>query len=152
MNNDGIPNATGDVWEYVSNGPDHSKIRAAYDQDPTAWYVQWNAVGNSDIGWLGVHVSGPAWNKTYCYRMRRRFIATEQADYVNRPSHYTQGDIECIDAMTSAFGEPAVKQWAHMNAFKYLWRADHKGGEEDRRKAIWYLRYSNGDDPRKAKA
>ena len=38
---------------------------------------------------------------------------------------------------------------AQLNAFKYLWRAEKKGGKQDIDKAIWYLRYSNGDDPRK---
>lgn len=69
-------------------------------------------------------------------------------DPVRRPKHYTQGEVECIDAMVSAFGEDAVRRWAHLNAFKYLWRAEHKGGEQDRAKAIWYLRWANGDDPR----
>lgn len=70
-------------------------------------------------------------------------------DFVYRPRHYTQGEVECIDAMVSAFGAEAVRQWAHLNAFKYLWRAEHKGRGQDREKAIWYLRYANGDDPRK---
>jgi hypothetical protein len=70
------------------------------------------------------------------------------SDLINRPAHYTQGDIECIDAMVSAFGEARVLSWAEINAFKYLWRADKKGGQQDISKAIWYLRYANGDDPR----
>lgn len=70
-------------------------------------------------------------------------------DMVNHPRHYTQGDIECIDAMVSAFGQAAVLQWSQLNAFKYLWRAEEKGGKQDIDKAIWYLRFSNGDDPRK---
>lgn len=72
-------------------------------------------------------------------------------EQVNRPKHYTQGDIECIDAMVAAFGEADVLKWAQLNAFKYLWRCERKGGKQDIEKAIWYLRYSNGDDPRKAK-
>lgn len=69
-------------------------------------------------------------------------------DQVTQPAHYTQGDIECIDAMVSAFGEDAVASWARLNAFKYLWRHERKSSEQDIRKSIWYLRFSLGDDPR----
>lgn len=58
---------------------------------------------------------------------------------VTHPSHYTQGTIQCIDAMESAFGSEAVATWAKLNAFKYIWRAEHKNGMEDIDKAIWYL-------------
>ena len=58
---------------------------------------------------------------------------------VTHPSHYTQGNIQCIDAMISAFGKDAVATWAKLNAFKYLWREEHKNGLEDIDKAIWYL-------------
>lgn len=61
-------------------------------------------------------------------------------DNVNHPPHYTQGNIEAIDAMISAFGVDAVKTYCHINAFKYLWRSDHKNGKEDIEKAMWYLR------------
>lgn len=58
---------------------------------------------------------------------------------VTHPSHYTQGDIQCIDAMESAFGKEAVATWCKLNAFKYIWREAHKNGMEDIDKAIWYL-------------
>eukprot|EP01047_Picozoa_sp_COSAG01_P005253 COSAG01_NODE_178_length_22933_cov_18.398529_9_plen_55_part_00 len=54
--------------------------------------------------------------------------------------------------MVSAFGEDAVKDYCRLNAFKYVWRAKHKDSvESNTRKAIWFLRYSIGDDPRKDK-
>ena len=59
---------------------------------------------------------------------------------VNHPSHYTQGGIECIDAMVAAYGKEAVEVFCLLNAFKYLWRNEHKNGEEDLEKAIWYLK------------
>jgi hypothetical protein len=58
---------------------------------------------------------------------------------VNHPSHYNQGDIECIDAMVSAFGKYTVAGFCIVNAFKYVWRAAEKNGTEDINKAIWYL-------------
>ncbi len=58
---------------------------------------------------------------------------------VNHPSHYNQGGIECIDAMVSAFGKQKVADWCVLNAFKYLWRYEHKNGQEDVNKAYWYI-------------
>lgn len=70
-------------------------------------------------------------------------------DPVRWPAHYNQGGIECIDAMIQAFGEDDVKVFCRLNAFKYLWRHKEKGSlDNDVAKAIWYLRFSNGDDPR----
>lgn len=62
------------------------------------------------------------------------------SDKVDHPSHYNQGDIECIDAMVAAYGTEAVEIFCLLNAFKYLWRAEHKNGKEDLEKALWYLK------------
>ena len=70
-------------------------------------------------------------------------------DTVAKPAHYADSEIECIDAMLAAFGEEATQNYARVNAFKYVWRAHEKGKEkEDIRKAICYLKYSIGEDPR----
>ena len=63
------------------------------------------------------------------------------SDSVNHPSHYTQGSIECIDAMQSAFGTQAIQTYCQCNAFKYLWRANLKKAspEEDMQTARWYI-------------
>ncbi|MCR5177209.1 MAG: DUF3310 domain-containing protein [Anaerovibrio sp.] len=61
------------------------------------------------------------------------------ADMVNHPAHYCNGDIECWDAMMAAFGEEWMMHYANVAAFKYNWRAKHKGKfAEDMRKAAWY--------------
>lgn len=63
-------------------------------------------------------------------------------DTVDHPSHYQSASgngIECIDAMKAAFGDYEVAVFCKVNAFKYLYRADAKGGNEDIRKAVWYL-------------
>ena len=59
---------------------------------------------------------------------------------VSHPSHYTHGGIECIDAMESAFGKEAVSHFCICNAFKYVFRHEHKNGKEDIEKAEWYLK------------
>lgn len=63
---------------------------------------------------------------------------TTKHDPVNHPSHYTQGNIECIDAMKAAYGKESVMHFCKCNAFKYQWRFDKKNGEEDIKKAQWY--------------
>ncbi|RFZ78816.1 DUF3310 domain-containing protein [Lacrimispora amygdalina] len=59
---------------------------------------------------------------------------------VNHPTHYADScSMECFDAMKIAFGVRYVIIYCKITAFKYLWRHKHKGGEEDVRKALWYL-------------
>ena len=60
-------------------------------------------------------------------------------DVVSKPRHYASTSIECIDAMRETQGDEAVKHFCECNAFKYLWRHNSKNGDEDVRKASWYL-------------
>lgn len=62
-----------------------------------------------------------------------------KADNVNHPSHYETGKFECIEVMQEVFGINAVCDFCKCNAFKYIYRMDRKNGDEDVRKAIWYL-------------
>ena len=90
-------------------------------------------------------------NKRFLDVIRRLEPAppVEQTDMVNSPPHYQREGIECIDAMVHAFGEDAVRTYARLCAFKYQWRADMKGKkDEDLKKAVWYLRWATGEDPR----
>lgn len=67
-------------------------------------------------------------------------MENKTADMVNSPAHYAGScSMECIDAMVIAFGASEVISHCKITAFKYLWRHRHKGGEEDVRKALWYL-------------
>jgi len=70
---------------------------------------------------------------------------------VSQPSHYADGSIECIDAMVAAFGKENVRIYAEIASFKYIWRMNKKNkySAQDKMKAMWYLRYSMNDDPRK---
>lgn len=63
----------------------------------------------------------------------------DAVDMVNRPPHYTHGQYECIDVMVDTFGKEAVQHFCLLNAFKYVWRSEHKNGIEDVKKAWWYL-------------
>ena len=61
-------------------------------------------------------------------------------DMVNHPSHYTQGGIECIDAIKAAtIGKTGIEAVCVANVVKYLWRYEEKNGLEDVKKARWYL-------------
>lgn len=61
-------------------------------------------------------------------------------DVVNHPSHYTKGNIECIDAIESATtGKSGIEAVCVANVIKYLWRYEEKNGLEDVKKAKWYL-------------
>ena len=59
---------------------------------------------------------------------------------IDNPEHYCKGNIECIDAMISAFGTESVSNFCLCNAFKYIWRTKAKNGIEDINKANWYLK------------
>jgi len=63
----------------------------------------------------------------------------QEPDMVNQPPHYTQGDIECIDAIRSALGPQGFAAFCRGNIIKYNWRCDHKAGVQDVEKAGWYL-------------
>lgn len=67
------------------------------------------------------------------------FLA-KQKNRVHSPIHYTQGTIECIDAIQSALTPEEFRGFCKGNALKYLWRERHKGGQEDLQKAGDYLR------------
>ena len=59
---------------------------------------------------------------------------------VNHPKHYNTGKFECIDVMVEVFGIEATQNFCVLNAFKYIYRSDHKGKKtEDIKKAEWYL-------------
>lgn len=68
-------------------------------------------------------------------------------DPVNKPAHYTQGKVECIEAL-EAIG--IALPFCIGNAIKYLWRCQAKGNTlQDLQKAQWYINravniYSSG--------
>ena len=61
-------------------------------------------------------------------------------DFVNHPPHYTNGDIECIDAMRASMSHIEFCGYLKGNVIKYLWRYRDKGKSiQDIDKALWYL-------------
>ena len=75
-------------------------------------------------------------NSTFLLRLTKI-----EKDNVNNPSHYTQGKIECIDALESAtVGKKGIEAVCVANVVKYLWRYEEKNGLEDVKKAEFYLK------------
>ena len=65
---------------------------------------------------------------------------TIESDNVNHPSHYTGGNIECIEAIEAQLSEEEYRGYLKGNIAKYLWREKYKGGVESLKKAEWYLK------------
>lgn len=63
----------------------------------------------------------------------------EPKEEINHPLRYAGGKYECIDVMVDVFGVEVTKHFCLLNAFKYIWRQEHKNGVEDIKKAEWYL-------------
>ena len=62
------------------------------------------------------------------------------SDPVSHPAHYADScSLECIDVMEAVFGSVPVRYFCLCNAFKYMWRYKNKNGQEDLKKAKWYL-------------
>lgn len=60
-------------------------------------------------------------------------------DTVNHPAHYTQGGIECIDALKASMSRDEYRGYLKGCQMKYMWRYRLKNGIEDLKKARWYL-------------
>lgn len=64
--------------------------------------------------------------------------ANAKPDPVNHPSHYTQGGIECIDAIKAALTPEEFRGFCKGNTLKYIWREKYKNGDQDLSKGIFY--------------
>ena len=62
-----------------------------------------------------------------------------QDDQVNHPSHYTDGSIECIEALEAELTADEYRGYMKGNIAKYIWRERMKGGVQSLKKAQWYL-------------
>lgn len=61
---------------------------------------------------------------------------------VEHPSHYTNGSIECIDAIRASMSDKGFIDYCKGNVMKYIFRWEHKGGVEDLKKAQVYLKWA----------
>ncbi len=70
----------------------------------------------------------------------RRIVTPNSADLVNRPPHYNQGDIECIDYLKDNLSPEGFRGYLEGNVKKYAHRFRYKGGVQDLEKSEWYLK------------
>ena len=69
-------------------------------------------------------------------------IEEPKKDMINHPPHYTQGKIECIEAIkyiNDKLHTEGYEGYCLGNFIKYIWRCNFKNGWEDIDKAIFYL-------------
>lgn len=106
-------------------------------------YPLWLVVEDKILSWKAKASELPPYEDVTMlmdYQYLRADCEEEKDDPVSHPSHYTQGKVECIDAMEQIFGRDAVISFAMLNCYKYLWRRKDKDNEEqDIQKAIWYF-------------
>lgn len=107
------------------------KLRAKFDKEvdelTDTLGCEWKELGDCNI--------------QKCYEWLKEIQnETSTNDAVNHPSHYTQGGIECIDALKAAtVNKTGIEAVCTANAIKYLWRYEKKNGIEDVKKARWYI-------------
>ena len=95
---------------------------------------------NHVIGWLSVGGCKVAFKPLAEWQSAVLVDHKPEGDQVNHPSHYTQGSIECIDAIASALGHDAFIQFLRAQVIKYMWRLGCKGEAlEDAKKGAWYV-------------
>lgn len=91
-------------------------------------------------GWIDTVVIIAERRKVDNLQSRVNDASLQQAfDTVQRPAHYNQSGIECIDAIAASMTPAEFQAYLKGNVQKYLWRYQHKNGVEDCRKAQWYL-------------
>ena len=118
---------------------DECKLKNMYDKETDEYACQFDAMDDDML------------NKCYNWYKELDQVSCENAedsccnkepnvDMVNHPSHYTQGGIECIDALKAAtVSKTGIEAVCTANAIKYLWRYEEKNGIEDVKKARWYI-------------
>ena len=124
------------TWKYLK-GSEKDFAHHAGNANVTSIYVT-----EDGLGFFGsVKEKEEMLDKRYTLLARRELVTSvDDIDMVNHPSHYTQGGIECIDAIKAAtVGKTGIEAVAVANVVKYLWRYEEKNGLEDVKKARWYL-------------
>ena len=61
-------------------------------------------------------------------------------DEITKPKHYTQGKVECLDAIDSMLEESSRIDFYRTQIVKYMWRLRDKGSPlKDAKKAEFFL-------------
>ena len=128
----------------ASFGPHTCKgCRLCGPNDSCRWYHD-NDKSTEDCYWFLVNeglISKPEQPEINFVKVERNDEVEPTNDAVQHPSHYTQGGIECIDAIRASMTAGGFADYCKGNIIKYIWRWRDKGGVEDLRKASVYLNW-----------
>lgn len=69
-------------------------------------------------------------------------------DNVNHPKHYQLDGLNCevMDVIRSILGDEGFRKYCHGNIIKYILRSDKKNGDEDFKKARYYINEYLGEN------
>ncbi len=82
-------------------------------------------------------------------RIRKKSAYDEALERINSPSHYTNGRVECIEAIEASMSREQFIGFLKGNVEKYLWRFDTKGIKdtmsEDEKMLVRYENLGKGE-------
>ena len=126
----------------ASFGPNICKgCRLCGPDDSCGWYHD-NDESTEDCYWFLVNeglISKPEQPEINFVKAERNDEVEPTNDAVQHPSHYTQGGVECIDAIRASMTADGFCDYCKGNIIKYIWRWRDKGGVEDLLKASVYI-------------
>ena len=97
---------------------------------------RYDNIRSNNISRIGINMTGPV---EYA-RAHGMYDHIDKNDPVNSPLHYTQGGVECFDAIQASMTTKEFCGFLKGNAMKYIWRYNSKGNaNQDLDKANWYL-------------
>ena len=134
-----------ELWKYCDGFDlcsDGCRLRKP-DDGSCRWY-DFSDESAEDCYWFLVNeglISKPEQPEINFVKVERNDEVEPTNDAVQHPSHYTQGGIECIDAIRASMNADGFQDYCKGNIIKYIWRWRDKGGVEDLRKASVYLNW-----------
>lgn len=129
--------STGDVPSFIATTEDLSSglgNSTGGGADPVAEKTWFAPVETSDI--LGMECKDGVCPVPWAVKEEAPVV---QQDEVNHPPHYTDGEIECIEAIEASLTPEEFRGYCKGNLMKYGWRERLKGGTKSLKKAQWYL-------------
>lgn len=94
----------------------------------------------SEVEKLSELIGGPTYEEFKADKQHEREDIWRADDMVNHPPHYTQGNIECIDAIESSMTPEEFAGFLKGQIIKYIWRYEKKWNPlEDLEKTNFYL-------------
>ena len=120
--------------DYVHNGP--RTLRHALAHHPDTIYLIPILASRIDKEFP---MASMIFREEFAAQLAHAPVVAQDANEVGHPAHYTQGGIECIDAMEASMSAEEFRGYLKGCMFKYLWRYRVKGHPvQDLQKLGWY--------------